>query len=494
MSPAVPSTHQPPISQLPNNHPGSPNFRGRPTFEGKISTVLTIIATFSIVLYYFLGGNFLPLCILLPIAGQVLSRGILALSELILDTLGRVAIHHPLPLDLISSFILEMDTRTGGHMNFYNIVVGGFVSLFLINTPEVLLGTYASGQTDIRALRSTNRTVELACYGGAYNRTVFYSTGLLLLASTEAQVVYEENAYFLENGDIVVPRKPTIWYEKFAEGKGKRNDAEKRIYVPHNHVGLLRKVQPSETNCILRNVTEYDYWVSMKTCEDGIFGFEAAGPHLKYSSGFFKFYVGHAGVKYFSSGGHRKIKGSDVVRHAEMAFPKHVEVWEDMSRCFLHAVSFAKNNDKIGIAERISISGLVRIGSIDNPLGFSKPPVMVLAEVMDVRASNASRWLVVTMVISLATVLGNAIYFRFRLRVLSRELGQWVAIGAPLVGDLCFPLSRYSYRRRRPFETVQVMLKSREGDFAKDMVFSTEPVESESGGGLRKRRGGVRKS
>lgn len=372
---------------------------------------------------------------------------------------------------------MEMDTRTGRKYNLSSFLVGGFVMLFMVNTPEVLLGTLATGHNDIRETGTERGKVELASFGGGFNNTTYYTSGLLLMSSTDPWTAYGEIGYRLNESYWVVPRKPTLFYARFAEAGSRWNDFEKRVWVPNNEVVVLRKIpRPVDEKCSILNATDFKYFVKFYTCTGGKFGFEAGGPNLKRDEGFFSLTVGHTHVHYSSINGNRIMRGGEVFDDRPVNFPRHEKLWADMGYCFLNAVSFNRISSSMKVSERFAISSLVRIAGLDHPSGFSHPPAKTDAELTSVMCANVPFWVIVIMVVSVVLMWFSAFYFRFNLKVLSRELGQWIQISNSLSSSGVFgSLPRYAQSSQARSRNIKVSLQTVVVDGSKEIVLVPVP-------------------
>lgn len=373
--------------------------------------------------------------------------------------------------------MMEMDTRTGTKFNLCNLLVGGVVMLVMVNTPEVLLGTFATGSIDIREVGTEKGKVQLASFGGGFNRTAYYTSGLLLMSSTDPWTAYGEIGYRVNEAYWVVPRKPTVWYTRFAETGSRRNDFEKRVAVPNNEVAVLRKIpRPTEEKCRALNVTDFSYWAKMYICAGGKFGFEVGGPDLKRDEGFFSLTMGHTYVRYSSIDGNRVVTGDEVFDDRPVNFPRHEKLWTDMGDCFLNAVSFNRISGSMKASERLALSSLVRIAGINHPSGFSQPPVETEAEIISVMCSNVSFWVIVTMVVSILLMWFSALYFCFNMKILSRELGQWIQIGNKLSSSRAFDsLPRYAHSSSDRSKDITVLLQSVVVDGSTEIILVPVP-------------------
>lgn len=417
--------------------PSSPYGCFTMAYSLKVSTVISVFTTFFVTIYYFTGANFLPSSLILIAAAQILFQGALALNDLLLHALAHLSFRKPVPLDLISLSILQMSTRTSPSLSLPYQLLNAFVSLFLVHTPDVLLTSLASNTLDIRQISLSNTTTELASFGGGFDRSTYYTAGLLLLASTKPTEAYPEIAHYLpHSGQWIVPRKPVIWYRHFYRTLSRENDLEPHLYVPENKVAVLTPVPPSAvtlSTCQVHNRSDFGYSLVASSCSGGLFGFDVNGPTLEPESRFFRLTTAVASVRYSSRHNLRSIDASHVRQEVTVpVFPRHGQLMRDMHRCFLNVVSFNRAPFSISVTERLALSSLVRVAGFDTASGFSDPGEVVDVEVGAVRISEVSRFLVLTMAFSVGMIAVAGSVFTFSEKVLSRELGQWIQVGRGL--------------------------------------------------------------
>lgn len=446
----------------------------KPTFESKLSTILSIAVTVCTIIYFYLGGSFIPQALVLIAAGQVLSRGINSLLALVLDALARVAKTRPVPIDIISATLVDVDTRFGGVLNPWSLIFGGFVSLILQQTPEVLLGTFASDQVDVRVLQVQETQLLIGSLGGAYSKDCYWTSGLLLLANRDPTTAYAEVAYKFndlteqgrpESYSWAIPRKPAHWYRVFAEKHQRKPDEEARIYVPNNPVVVLQRVERPGIDvrrCVTLKEESFGYRLIAYVCPDEIFGFRFDGPRIDMEIGFFRIRKGKASVRYKSNQGNRVVSGGPVHKEEQepVSLPRYESLWDDMKSGFLNAVSF--NNDiksTISLVDRLALSSIIRTTSFGNPTGFEDKPLKVKAFVSEVRLCNVPRIVIFIMFISVLIMAANALYFRLRLRILSGELEQLIVAGNPLLSKLS-SVPRYARKERGLFDSIWVKVES----------------------------------
>lgn len=434
-----------------------------PRYEIKISTILSILSAIFLLWYYLSGYHYLPLSIILPIAGHVLARGLVAVNDVIVNLIGLLALKIRIPLDLLTCAILEMDTRTGRNLSWPYIIVGGFVTLFFVNTPEVLLGTLATGRNDIRETSEEVKMIELASFGGSFNKSVYYTSGMVLAGSSTPDVSYREVGYKAGDMEWVVPRKPTVWYRRFAEvgrlnGDVKpghpHNDLESRIDVWKNDVVILRRAERPTAGdvCQKWNGTDFGYSITMLVCNSKKFGFKASGPDLAATESFFTFWTGTARVHYRSVNNNRYMSGSELKEQEIVELPRPDLLWKDMGHCLLNAISFNRaRGSSMAVPEKLALSSIMRTAGLEHKSGFSDPALMARARVMEVRSSNVSRFVVVTMWVAVGLIVMCDVFFSCQTRVVSRELGQWIQMGQELADNMAFSSwPRYTRYPERP--------------------------------------------
>lgn len=414
-------------------------------------------------IYYVQGSQSIPLPILLPIAGQILNRGIISVCEVILEILAYIAQKRPVPLDTMTAFLIEIDARIGGSLTPSNILLNSIVTLLFMNTPEVLIGTLGSGVIDIREKNPTTQNVVLASIGGGHDINNYFTSGQILLSSKDPDTVYAQIAYrpdgLLEQW--ILPRKPTVWFEQWLQSKPV--EKEKTILVSENQAVALIPVSDGVRCNSFKVSNIYGFRLQIHNCTQSVFGFSIKGPNLEETSGYFQLNVGEATVRYYSQGGKRKVSGGKLRKGKKVDLPRVEQLRDEMGQCFLNAASFNRPVSKMGVLDRMAISALVRSAWVTDPSGFSEPEKRALALVKEVSVSNLSRWVVLTVFISTIIIILATVWFRWRLRVLSRELGQWMALGEGVQEVLsCSPryaASNYTTWRKGRFDNILVRIE-----------------------------------
>lgn len=373
--------------------------------------------------------------------------------------------HTPLPIDILTAFMVEADPRIGGAFNFGSFLAGGFVTLVLLNSPEVLLGGFASAGNDIRELRSVRMNVTMGSYGGGLHEDCYYTSGQMLLSHPNPVIAYREIGYTVgrvEGGYYwVVPRKPTIWYARFGENHTRRNDEEVRVRIERNPVAVLTKcARPDVGECDVSEKESFGYRMSMHICRNSTFGFVFKGVREEEESGFFQLGKGYTWVRYTSMNGDRVVEGGEVQAVEGVSFPRFETFWRDMAQCFLNSISFNRPVANLPTPDRLAISALVRTAGVASATGFEKRALRIEGSVREVRLSNVSKWVVVIMCVCVCVRVGSVVFFRFQLKVLTRELEQIIVVGGGLAkGGVLSGVPRYAREEKGLFESVWVKVR-----------------------------------
>ena len=391
-------------------------------------SVCTLVVT-----QYWRGDNSIRQEFILLMVGQVMSRAIIRICAEIHEVLCRCARNRPMPSSVFSVWLVELDTDLQDGFSFWYMLSNTFVTLLFLYTPEQFVGMWASGRIEVRLLRPELKTVELASLAGGLNYETYYTTGQLLISSTTSpKDVYGEVSY-RHNEQWILPRKPTLWYEKFAENNTKlRKNNVKEVHITVMDNEVVRLVEAPLQNVEkescreIGNLTSYGHSLQMHTC--GIV------TQFRYSRGeedndakAFQIHYGSTTVKYSVEKGLRRINGGNLDNVETVKFPNPGVFWEDMGMSFLNAVCHIPENrpeDSIPILDRVMMSAMVRVDWIkgNHTGGFSEPPKMVEASVSKAVTSNIPLAVVIIMVVCCVVLFADAAITLFMNQVGSSAL------------------------------------------------------------------------
>lgn len=406
----------------------------------RIPTIISILATTLLVIYYMKGGNSIPRIILLTAVAQILAKGIVAVFAIGLNlaVTSKKARTEGIPVDLATAMLIDMDTRIGGKFSFPYLVFHGFVALFIYITPQVITTYLGSTGFDTRTLRSNSAITELGSFDGAPNKTLYFSSGLILLGSLTVDQDYGEVAY-MYNNDIIIPRKPVAFYEKFSQtGDRRKIDYENRVYVENNKAVSLSFVsssidENSDRTCKLFKSSDcLGYQLNLTCCDDGVFGFNGYGPQTS-GSGFYQLKNGTASVEYRVVDGHRKMIGSSLRDASNIKLPRCKKLWTEMGECFTNIFAYGRAQSSLyNVTTRLAVSSIIRTTGFRNESGFDYPDgKFVKAEVTPVVVSNLSLWALLISLISSALMISNYLYEYFFGIALDNSLLGWIRASHP---------------------------------------------------------------
>ena len=232
------------------------------------------------------------------------------------------------------------------------------------------------------------------------------------LARYHQKFVYGEVGY-RHNKQWILPRKPTLWYEKFAENISREgNKKEVHIEVEENEAVSIEEVSLQDVkdgSCrqIGKKLEGYGFDLEMHTCGNTI-QFQIRKGDRKNETKAFRFSYGTASIIYSVEKGLRRINGEELDNVGTVEFPEPNAFWNEMGKCFLNALTFnsPEKEASIPFLDRVIISGWIRVDWIKGKHigGFSHPPKMVEASVREVVTSNI-RFAVVIIVLGCCVVL-----------------------------------------------------------------------------------------
>lgn len=318
-----------------------------------------------------------------------------------------------------------------------------------MHTPEITIGSFGSNVIDIRGTAPKPNKTIVGAYSGAWCNTtdcsskegiLYYTSGLILFSSSNLDQAYKEIA-FKVNGDLVIPRKPVAWYRKFGEGESgvRDNNRESQLRIAKNPVVILENVSsPARGRCNESTFSDFYNYFTMVTCpgngtDPPIFGFSINGTYITKREKFYKLYNGIAIVEYSSKNGARQMKGSIVHKDKKsIPFPRRDTFLKEMGGCFLNAMAYRRTDEKGSNevdVDRVAISALVRIGSVENKWGFEENACLVEAEEMEVVVSNLSRFTLLAVVVATVLCIATTTIFWMKPKRFSSEMAQFMALG-----------------------------------------------------------------